>query len=262
LRYESTMAPLVTEVIRVARRDEGLSTKELSMETWPDFERLFSQGGGWDFCACMVNPRGCHLPAAKFRTRAEQRERNHQEMRELVEQRHSHGILVYAEAEPVGWCQYGRVEELPFAGLADPSWRVTRGALDPTSQWRITCFITHKRYRRKGVAGAALAAAVESIRSQGGGWVEGCPIVAAHHHIDGRARELLRAHGKGSAEVEEYLRTRAWPDFFIPGVGSVKATRGTFGNVSAPGTVSMFERAGFEPVKIVGSNRVLMRRHV
>jgi GNAT superfamily N-acetyltransferase len=160
-------------------------------------------------------------------------------MRELIEQGRSHGILVYAEEEPVGWCQYGRVEELPLAGLADPTWRVTGGAHDPTSWWRITCFVTHKKYRRRGVAGNALAAAVESIRSQGGGWVEGCPIAAAYPH-----------------------RTRVWPDVHVPDVGSVKVTRGTFGNVSAPGTVSMFERAGFEPVKIVGNNKVLMRRYV
>ena len=29
-------------------------TRELSPETWPAFERLFSQGGGWDFCGCML----------------------------------------------------------------------------------------------------------------------------------------------------------------------------------------------------------------
>lgn len=244
-------------------RGVRFSTKELSKQTWPDFERLFSQGGGWDFCACMVNPRGCHLPAASFRTRAEQRERNHQEMRELVEQGFSHGILVYTEEEePVGWCQYGRVEELPLAGLADPSWRVAGGTHDLTSQWRITCFVTHKKCRRKGVVGVALAAAVESIRRQGGGWVEGCPIAAAYSHMDRRVRELQRACGTRSAEVEEYLRTRVWPEVLVPDVGPVKAARGNFGNVSAPGTVSMFERAGFEPVKIVGNNRVLMRRSV
>ncbi|MGH9158509.1 MAG: GNAT family N-acetyltransferase [Vicinamibacteraceae bacterium] len=237
------------------------TAKELSTKTWPDFVRLFSQGGGWDFCACMLNPRGCHLPIAKFRTRAEQRVRNQHEMRELVEHGRTRGILVYAEGEPVGWCQYGRVEELPIPGVVQPR-RVVTGACHPTSQWRITCFVTHRKHRRQGVAGVALAAVVESIRKHGGGWVEGCPIAAAYPHIDRRVRELQRTYGKRSPEVEEYVRTRVWPEADVSGVGPVKAIRGSFGNVSHAGTVSMFERAGFEPVKIVGDTNVLMRRYV
>lgn len=238
------------------------TTAELSSRNWPDFVRLFSHGGGWDFCACMLNPRGCHLPIAKFRTRAEQRARNQQEMRELVEQGRTRGILVYVGAAPVGWCQYGRVNQLPIPGMAKPPQRVVVGAQDPTSQWRITCFVTHNKHRRQGVAEAALAAAIESIREEGGGWVEGCPIAAAYPYIDRGVRELWRTYGKGSPEVEEYLETRVWPEVVVPGVGPVKATRGTFGNVSATGTVSLFERAGFEAVKIVGDTRVLMRRRV
>lgn len=246
----------------MATDGDRFTTKELSSKTWPDFVRLFSQGGGWDFCACMLNPRGCHLPVAGFRTRTERQQRNQQEMRELVEQGRTRGILVYVSAEPVGWCQYGRVDQLPVPGMAKPPQRVVVGAQDPTSQWRITCFVTHKKYRRRGVADVALAAAIESIRQAGGGWVEGSPIAAAYPPIDRRVRELWRTHGKGSPEVEEYLRTRIWPEVVVSGVGPVKAVRGTFGNVSSTGTVSMFERAGFEPVKIVGDTRVLMRRHV
>jgi hypothetical protein len=39
--------------------------------------------------------------------------RNRREKRDLVERGHAHGILVYANGEPVGWCQYGPREELP-----------------------------------------------------------------------------------------------------------------------------------------------------
>jgi GNAT superfamily N-acetyltransferase len=153
----------------------------------------------------------------------------------------------------VGWCQYGRVEQLPIPGLAEPPQRVVVGAQDPTSEWRITCFVTHKKYKRQGVSSVALAAAIESIHREGGGWVEGCPIAAAYQPIDRRVRELWKTHGKHSAEAKDYLRTRVWPEVEVPGVGPVKAARGTFGNVSAAGTVSLFERAGFEPVKVVGT---------
>ena len=151
------------------------TTRELSRKTWPDFERLFSQGGGWDFCWCMHFHRVRSLPKRQFRTRAEQGVRNHQEKRELVEKRRSHGILVYADGEAVGWCQYGPKDELPridhirkFHGLAPDD-----GA---KRLWRITCFVVHKDHRRRGAASAALKAALEAIRKRGGGLVEAYPI--------------------------------------------------------------------------------------
>jgi GNAT superfamily N-acetyltransferase len=42
--------------------------------------------------------------------------------------------------------------------------------------WRITCFAVLKKWRKRGVAGAALKAALEAIRKRGGGLVEAYPI--------------------------------------------------------------------------------------
>jgi hypothetical protein len=130
--------------------------------------------------------------------------------------------------------------------------------VDPTSKWRIPCFVTHKAHRRQGVASLALAAAVEAIRRAGGGWVEATPIVTSHY--SGRYHQLVNAHGRDSAEVRGFLDS--WPTREVGGVGAVPATRGAFGGVSYPGTVSMFERAGFEAVRIVRGSYVLMRREV
>lgn len=151
------------------------TTKELSKKTWPDFVRLFSQGSGWDFCACMHFQRPRSLPKDQWlRTRAERGVRNRRQKRALIEQGRAHGILVYDKGEPVGWCQYGPREELPridnkriYQGLAPE---------DPGKLWRITCFAVLKPYRKRGVATAALQAALEAIRRQGGGLVEAYPI--------------------------------------------------------------------------------------
>ena len=155
--------------------ERAYATRELSRKTWPDFERLFSQGGGWDFCWCMHFHRIRSLPRRQFRTRSEQGVRNHREKRELVEKRRSHGILVYADREPVGWCQYGPKDELPridhmrlFHGLT-PAGVVER-------LWRITCFVVRKDHRRRGAAAAALGAALDAIRKRGGGLVEAYPV--------------------------------------------------------------------------------------
>lgn len=154
----------------------GYTTRELSKKTWHDFERLFSQGGGWDHCWCMYFHRPRDLPKNETpRTRAERGVRNRQEKRELVEKGCAHGILVYADGEPVGWCQYGPQEELP---RIDNSRKYRDLALKDGAKrlWRITCFVVHKKYRRRGVASVALNAALEAIRKRGGGIVEAYPI--------------------------------------------------------------------------------------
>lgn len=205
------------------------TTKELSRKTWPDFEKLFSQGNGWDFCWCMHFPRPCALPRNQWRTtRAERGVRNRRQKKELVDRGRAHGILVYANGEPMGWCQYGPREELPridnsrnYQGLA----RTSRAEL-----WRITCFVVEKRYRKRGAATAALKAALEAIKSKGGGLVEAYPIIP----------------------WEELRRGRIARCGHAP----------TFGNASTHGTMSMFEKQGFKIVCPFGNSNVVMRRTV
>jgi ribosomal protein S18 acetylase RimI-like enzyme len=152
------------------------TTKELSKATWPDFVKLFSQKSGWNHCWCVHFHRPRGLPRDKWLpTREERGVRNRREQKALVDKGRSHGILVYSEGQPVGWCQYGQQEELT---------RIDNGAnyrgLAPENQkarlWRITCFVVDRKYRRRGVAGAALQAALASIKKQGGGLVEGFPV--------------------------------------------------------------------------------------
>jgi len=162
-----------------ARVQSEYSTQELSKRTWPDFERLFLKqgvvGDGW-WCWCMHHQRPRSVPLREEPgTRAEWAVRNHQEKRKLVENGCAHGILVYAGREPVGWCQYGSREELP---RVDSSPRYRSLALENGAEkmWRITCFVVDKEYRRRGVAGAGLKAALETIRRKGGGLVEAYPV--------------------------------------------------------------------------------------
>jgi len=155
------------------------STKELSEKTWPDLERLFKKPGVGDawWCWCMHHHhRSQPLPENKRpRTRAGRAVRNRREKRELVDKGYSHGILVYAKREPVGWCQYGPREELP---RIDNSPKYRKLALEDGKDklWRITCFVVDKKYRRRGVASAGLKAALEAIRNKGGGLVEAYPV--------------------------------------------------------------------------------------
>jgi len=175
------------------------TTKELSTKTWPDFVKLFSQGNGFDFCMCMHFQRPCSLPKSEsLRTRAERQVRNRRQKKTLADEGCAHGILVYADGQPVGWCQFGLSEELP---RIDNSRKYSKLALKskPQKLWRIPCFAVLKPYRKRGVATAALEAALESIRKQGGGLVEAYPI----------NRWLSRAFGNESTSGTASMFKRA-----------------------------------------------------
>jgi len=180
------------------------ATRELSTRTWPDFESLFSRGGGWDFCWCMHFHRTRMIRNKRFRTRVQQGVRNRREKKELVASGRTHGILVYAKREPVGWCQYGPKEELPrIDGRRDYGGLAPKGGAKRL--WRITCFVVDKRYRRLGVARIALKAALEAIRKKGGGVVEAYPLT----HWSFGAFGNVSVHGAASMFEKEGFKTVA-----------------------------------------------------
>ena len=150
------------------------STKQLSRGTWSDFERLFKAhpAPGAYPCWCMHNNRSG--VEKKSIPRAIRIRRNSRDKRSLVEQGRSHGILVYSHGEQVGWCQYGLMKELPRIDN-NPKYRKLAPASGRTL-WRITCFVVHKKYRRRGVARTALKAVLAAIKEHGGGLVEAYPI--------------------------------------------------------------------------------------
>lgn len=87
----------------------------------------------------------------------------------------SHGILVYDQNEPVGWCQYGPKEELP---RIDAGRKYRKLSLDSGGKkiWRISCFCVDRKYRNSGIATIGLKAALDSIGNSGGGIVEAYPV--------------------------------------------------------------------------------------
>src|SRR5688572_657091 len=109
---------------------------------------------------------------ARCETRAEQAALNHREKAALLRAHRAHGVLVYADGVPVGWCQYGRRDELPALDRRRGRFAKPRDTGLPAEDWRITCFVVAKKWRRRGVATTALRAALAAIRRRGGGIVE------------------------------------------------------------------------------------------
>ena len=174
--------------------------------------------------------RPCPLPKDQWlASRAMRAVRNRREKRELVECGRAHGILVYANREPVGWCQYGLREELTRID-GSSNYRGRHRNQSRISLWRITCFVVDKKHRGRGVATVALQAALESIKKKGGGLVEAYPL------IDWGTLRLSEIRRRGHAP--------------------------SFGNMSTHGTIPMFQKHGFRTVGPFGIANLIMRRMI
>jgi hypothetical protein len=140
-------------------------TRPLGPDTWDDFARLVEANNGvWGGCWCMgFHPEG----VGKGHTAAG----NQAAKQAHVRRGTVHQMLVYAQDECVGWCQYGSPAELP--NIKNP--KAYARDLDELPDWRIGCLFTGSRHRGTGVARAALAATLDAIREAGGGLVEAYP---------------------------------------------------------------------------------------
>ena len=110
-----------------------------------------------------------------FHTMNAEKERTYEANRglkeRLVTEGRAHAALVFDGEVAVGWVQYGAPDELPNINHRK---EYERG-VDRQPDYRLTCFFTDKRYRRKRVSEAALRGALELIAQAGGGVVEAYP---------------------------------------------------------------------------------------
>lgn len=158
----------------MATNSMAYTIRELSSRTYSDFEKIAAKQGG---CWCMYYQRARPIRLRSSDHRSEWKKINRRDKRALVEKGQSHAILVYENYAPVGWCQYGAKQELPRID-AGRGYRKVGPPAGDEKLWRITCFFVDRDYRGKGVAKLALNAALESIKSQGGGIVEAYPVVS------------------------------------------------------------------------------------
>lgn len=141
------------------------TTRPLTAETWDDFAALVeAHNGVWGGCWCMgFHPEGVGQGHTAEGNRDGKRAHT---MAGTVRQ-----ILVYADHECVGWCQYGTPAELPNIKNRK---KYDQGDVEPAT-WRIGCIFTASRHRERGVARAGVGAALDAIGRAGGGVVEAYP---------------------------------------------------------------------------------------
>jgi len=139
--------------------------KALDETTWDAFAALVERNNGvFGGCWCMgFHPEG----VGKHATPALNRERKLERVRAGT----THAALVFEGDDCLGWCQFGSPDELPRIKSRAA---YEKGQSAPPD-WRIACNFVGKGHRRRGVASAGLAGALDLIAQLGGGTVEGYP---------------------------------------------------------------------------------------
>jgi GNAT superfamily N-acetyltransferase len=148
--------------------NSNYTIKALDESTWPAFATLVqSNNGVFGGCWCM----GFHAEDDRKATAAANRRRKLARVKAGT----AHAALVFDGDDCVGWCQFGVPDEVPRIK--------NRAAYEKgqttTPDWRIACCFVGKGRRRRGVATAGLAGALDLIAGLGGGLVEGYPEDAA-----------------------------------------------------------------------------------
>ena len=143
--------------------------KALDETTWDAFAELVEKNNGvFGGCWCI----GFHAEGADRKTTAAL---NRERKLERVREGRAHAALVFDGDDCLGWCQFGAPDEVPRIKSRAA---YEKGQSTPPD-WRIACNFVGKGNRRRGVASAALAGAIDLIADLGGGNVEGYPEDAA-----------------------------------------------------------------------------------
>jgi len=147
------------------------TTRALDETTWDAFAALVERNNGvFGGCWCM----GFHPDGVDQKKKKTTPALNRQRKLERVREGKAHAALVFDDDDCVGWCQFGAPGEVP---------RIKNRAAYEKGQstapdWRIACNFVGKGHRRRGVATAALAGALDLLAQLGGGTVEGYPEAA------------------------------------------------------------------------------------
>jgi GNAT superfamily N-acetyltransferase len=88
------------------------------------------------------------------------------------------GLVAYLEGEPVGWCAVEpRTTYLRLVNSRVPWTGRTEDKTDD-GVWAVTCFVTRRGFRRRGVSRTLVRAAVDFARGRGARAIEGYPLIA------------------------------------------------------------------------------------
>ena len=137
----------------------------VTAERLPDLEAFSNCHGKFRYCSCMR----WRMASSAFRRST--KEDRVAALEALVRAGTAVGILAYSGSTPVGWCSVA-----PRASYAALERSRVLPRVDDMPVWSVVCLFVDRHFRRQGLTGRLLQAAVDYARDQGAPAVEGYPV--------------------------------------------------------------------------------------
>jgi GNAT superfamily N-acetyltransferase len=140
--------------------------------SWADLQAIFGDRGDPARCRCQyfketpAQWRAGTPPERAERFRAQTAER-------------ATGLVAYLDGEPAGWCAVEPRTAYPHLLGSRVVWAGRDEDPADDSVWAVTCFVTRKGFRRRGVSAALATAAPDFARERGARAIEGYPMLVA-----------------------------------------------------------------------------------
>lgn len=147
-----------------AQNLDTLEIHPVTLERWPDMQKLFGAHGAYGGCWCMW----WRIPRSQFSLGGES---NRQAMEKLIEGGTVPGLLAYLDGQPAGWISVGPREGY---GALERSRKFKR--LDDLPVWSIVCFYIPRPFRGRGLMEPLIRAAVDYAREHGARVIEAYPV--------------------------------------------------------------------------------------
>ena len=146
--------------------------------SWEDLEAVFGTTGDPSRCFCQrykmaPGEAWANFPAEEraFRLR-QQTDCGHPDSDTTS------GLVAYLDGEPAGWCAVEPRTAYPRLLLKTRvPWDGRNEDKADDSVWAVTCFVTRKGFRRRGISRALARAAVDFARERGARALEGYPMI-------------------------------------------------------------------------------------
>lgn len=166
---------------RMTAADSGLLVVPANAASWEDLQMVLGVRGQASRCQCQRYKLQARESFASFPVE----ERAHR-LREQTDCGHpdsatTSGVVAYLHGEPAGWCAVEprtayqgllRNSRVPWEGRAEDK--------TDDSVWAVTCLFARAGFRKRGVSGALIRAAVELARDRGARAIEGYPITTSN----------------------------------------------------------------------------------
>ena len=155
-----------------------LSVIPASQASWADLQAVFGTADYPGMCYCQhYKTRDCHWSSLSG-------EERHRRLREQTRcddpgARTTSGLVAYLGPEPVGWVAVEPRTAYPRLPKVRTVWSGRQEDKTDDGVWAVTCFVTRKGYRKRGITYALAAATVGFARDQGARALEAYPMITS-----------------------------------------------------------------------------------